>query len=125
MDLDKWALAAIDKAGKVIVKSAMNPVLWVIGLVTIPCFLLGAAIENTLTRVFFLGVGVLPVFVALGAFIYLMLRNPNALRSEEFVLRMRSLELLGDSKMSGAVDGLLSMSSNPPPPDDETPQLPV
>lgn len=79
--------------------TALHALQWVIGMVLVAMTLMhfaGAPFWLLVTLILILGVFLL---VFLGAYIYLLIRNPDALRSEQFTLSKIALEkgLVGDS----------------------------
>jgi uncharacterized membrane protein YdbT with pleckstrin-like domain len=79
--------------------TALHALQWALGLLlaAIPITLLAAA-PGWLVGFLVVAVGIV-LTVFLGAYIFLLLRNPDALRSEEFSLNKMALEkgLIGDS----------------------------
>lgn len=66
---------------KVRVRSALNPLLWACGVVTVPLYGL-APMKSGVLQYMMLGVGALPVVGLLTAYGYFALRHPDRLRSE-------------------------------------------
>jgi uncharacterized protein YqhQ len=76
-------------------KSAVNPTLWACVVISLPLFVLSTWISSWLSIAFFV-VGLVPVILFLGSYIYMLCKNPNLLRSEEFHLRADAIALFGD-----------------------------
>jgi len=80
---------------KVTTRSAINPILWLVGLISISCFILATISSSPLKWVFII-IGCTPLGVACFSFIYLLFKKPDYLRSEEFHIRKFSLEHFGE-----------------------------
>lgn len=87
------AKKAMETGGRLRVKSALNPVLWLCGIITIPGFayVAGAKTEPPMLIQFVIG---LPVVVAAIGFLYLLIFDRDKLQSEDYQIRKRSLELV-------------------------------
>ena len=82
---------AVDAIEKLTVRSALNPILWLCGLVTVPS-LVAATIMNTVpTWLVFLAF--LPVVAVLLGFVFLLVVDRDKLQSESYQLRKQALEL--------------------------------
>lgn len=82
-------------SAKLSVKSALNPMLWLCGIVTTPCIALawfshGTEPFSTILTV----VGALPVVVACGLATYFGIFKPDKLQSEDYQIRHETLELI-------------------------------
>jgi hypothetical protein len=97
---------------RVSVKNALNPVLWVCGLISAPAALaLGFAPNPTWVHIT-LALG--PVAVALFAFLFFMFRDPDRLQSESFQLRKQALELIEEKGSLSEIDAsTIEVISNP------------
>lgn len=86
-------------AGRLTVRSALNPMLWLCAIVPAPCFLSAAGFGNDLLlRWLLVIVGCLPIVSACVGFLYFAFRKPEKLQSEDYQLRERALSLLMVSK---------------------------
>jgi hypothetical protein len=77
------------------VKSALNPMLWMCGIVSLPCFVLSYlahGIEPLATMLVY--VGTAPILVGLIGFLYFMIYAPEKLQSEDYQIRHETLELI-------------------------------
>jgi hypothetical protein len=87
--------SARSAASRLVVYSALNPMLWMCGIVSLPCFCLAYFFReveplcNMLTYV-----GAAPVVATIVGFFYFMIFAPEKLQSEEFQLRQQSLEII-------------------------------
>lgn len=83
---------AIDAGTKLKVRSALNPILWLCGLISLPIMILmittGKAETWMITLVF------IPVVTAASGFIFLLIFDRDKLQSEEFQLQKRSLDII-------------------------------
>jgi hypothetical protein len=105
---------ASDYGGQLRVKSALNPILWLCGLIGTPCIIsIGMQKEPSWVLICLLFIVVL---AAVGSYIFLMLKDPDRLQSEEYQLRRKTLELIEESGDINAVDArLVDVISNPTP----------
>lgn len=86
---------AIDQGGKLRVKSALNPALWMCGIISLPIFLI-----STWTDKFPLLLQVVasaPIFVTIFGFLFLLFFDRDKLQSEEFQIQKKSLEIIEQS----------------------------
>lgn len=92
--IDNANLAAkvIESGGKLSVKSALNPVLWLCAIITIPS-LVAVQFVNP-TPVWLILLILVPVFTAIVGFFFLLIFDRDKLQSEEYQLKKRSLELI-------------------------------
>jgi hypothetical protein len=109
---DKILARTSDAIGKVTVRSALNPALWLCGVVTIPCLvatLFMKAIPSWLPVLAFL-----PVVAVLVGFLFLLLFDRDKLQSESFQLRKQALELIEDKGDLNVIDAsTIEVISNP------------
>ncbi len=107
-------------ARQVAVKSAVNPSLWACVVISIPLFFLASRTEGWLSVASFI-VALIPVGAFAFSYLYLLFKNPEYLRSEEYQLRMNSMRLLGDkdNPLHADAEDIVSVINNPrlPPPD--------
>lgn len=89
---DSFTARAIDTGGKLTVRSALNPILWLCGIVTVPG--LGAIpfIQPTPTWLVMVVCG--PVVTAMGGFLILLFVDRDKLQSEEYQIRKQTLEYM-------------------------------
>ena len=89
--------------GRVRVRNAMNPILWLCGLIAIPCFAILSWHPNPpaiVSTLLYLVVG-----VAVLAFLYLLFFDRDRLQSEEYLIRNRTLDLIEEKGSKKAIDG--------------------
>ncbi|MGO9744264.1 MAG: hypothetical protein ACLPN5_22630 [Roseiarcus sp.] len=85
------------------VRTAVNPLLWLVGLVT-PLAVAGATVTSDLwMRVALLTLAFLPVLFTILAYFVYMFRDPDRLQSEEYRLRQSALQLLVTKDSSAKV----------------------
>lgn len=83
------------RLGVIRVRSAVNPLLWLVALVTPSSFLTAYYFrEIPSLSALFVFIGSLPVMAALVAYFYFMIKDPKKLQSEDFQLRAQMLEIL-------------------------------
>ncbi len=111
---------ATSSVERVSVKNALNPALWVCGLISAPATVGAIVVPNPSWLLIVLALG--PVGVALLAFGFLLLVDRDRLQSESFQLRKQALELIEEKGTLGPVDpATIEIISNPdlpalPPP---------
>lgn len=82
-------------ASKIQVKSALNPILWLIAIVLPVC--LGTALlfdENPIIQYLLVGFGLSPILVAIIIFVYFALNKPEKLQSEDYQIKRQSLQII-------------------------------
>jgi hypothetical protein len=77
-----------------VVRTALNPLLWLVGLTTPAAFILTAFIGDQLVRLILLCFAAIPVVATLVAYVIFMFRDPDRLQSEEYRIRQRALQIL-------------------------------
>jgi hypothetical protein len=77
-----------------VVRTAINPLLWLVGLTTPIALFLVAIIGDQVIRLALLGFAAVPVLITLVAYVIFMFRDPDRLQSEEYRIRQRALEIL-------------------------------
>lgn len=93
--LERIAASAHSAATHLRVKSALNPMLWLCGIVSLPCFILGYVvhgIEPLATMLVYIGAA--PIVATIFGFLYLMVKAPEKLQSEDYQIRHETLELI-------------------------------
>jgi hypothetical protein len=83
---------ATNSDGKLTVRSALNPILWLCGLVTVPA--MTAAVATGSAPPWLLALIFIPVVSAAAGFFFLLLHDRDKLQSEEYQLRKQSMELM-------------------------------
>jgi hypothetical protein len=102
------------------VRSALNPALWLCGIVT-PAALLGAALTGGTLQLAMIALATAPVLVCCAGYIYFMITDSDKLQSETFQLRKQALDLIEQKGDVIQVDVTsIEAISNP-----ELPQLPA
>jgi ABC-type bacteriocin/lantibiotic exporter with double-glycine peptidase domain len=77
-----------------VVRTAINPLLWLVGLTTPLAFILVALVGDQLIRLALICFAAVPVIVTLVAYVIFMFRDPDRLQSEEYRIRQRALQIL-------------------------------
>ncbi|MGB7097667.1 MAG: hypothetical protein WBD95_02720 [Xanthobacteraceae bacterium] len=67
-----------------VVRTAINPLLWLVGLTTPLAFVLAALIGDLVIRLLLICFAAVPVIVTLVAYVIFMFRDPDRLQSEEY-----------------------------------------
>lgn len=86
------AARVIESGGKLSVKSALNPVLWLCAIVSIPSLVISSFLKETPVWLVFLIL--CPVCAAILGFLFLLIFDRDKLQSEEYQLKKRSMELI-------------------------------
>lgn len=87
------ASKAIDAGGRLRVKSALNPILWLCAIVTVPGFVYLGASSSDVPMLFQIVI-VLPVIMAALGFSFLLFFDRDKLQSEDYQIRKQTLELV-------------------------------
>jgi hypothetical protein len=82
-------------AGKIVVRSAINPLLLLCVVISFPA-LLAAMFTSGLPQIVFFVFAAVPPLAVLKAFFSILKTSPSLLRSEEYQIRQQALELIGD-----------------------------
>ncbi len=82
---------AVESGGRLMVKSALNPILWLCGIITIPTLIAGGLHPQLPTWI--IAIGCSPVVVALFGFLFLLFFDRDKLQSEEYQIQKRTIEL--------------------------------
>jgi hypothetical protein len=77
-----------------VVRTAINPLLWLVGLTTPLAFILAAFVGDQLTRLLLICFAAVPVIATLVVYVIFMFRDPDRLQSEEYRIRQRALQIL-------------------------------
>ena len=89
---DNIITKAIEAGGNLKVRSALNPILWLCAIVTIPALsgvLFFEGTPNWLIILIFV-----PVITAIIGFLFLLLFDRDKLQSEDYQIKKRSLEII-------------------------------
>jgi hypothetical protein len=86
-------------AGKVEVRSATNPLLWLTAVIIIPSLSIIAFVPFWI-QIILVIIILLLLFCNIGCYIFFMIKNPDYLRSEKFHIQKQALNLLGDQSKS-------------------------
>lgn len=91
--MDFISQKAVDAGGRLRVKSALNPMLWLCAIVTIPG-LLYMGLTSKDTPLLVQGVIFAPVLCAVLSFLFLLIFDRDKLQSEDYQIRKQTLELV-------------------------------
>jgi hypothetical protein len=93
--LDDLVKAATSRVETVrVVRTAINPLLWLAGIGTPLAFVLALLAGETWFRVALFATGALLLAVTVVAYFILLFRDPDRLQSEEYRLRQRELTMI-------------------------------
>jgi hypothetical protein len=104
-------------AARITTQSALNPLLWLCALTTLPAWA-AAPFQTGWIEIGLFASGGVPVLAALTAYFYLLFIDPDRLQSERFQLTRHQYQLLGDDRIStdrlGAIiEGSSKLVPNP------------
>lgn len=89
---DTIVTKAVEAVERLTVRSALNPILWLCSIVTIPSVLVASYMASVPTWLVLLACS--PVAVALFGFLFLLFVDRDKLQSESYQLRKQGLELI-------------------------------
>ena len=92
LDKNLIAAKAVEAGTRLTVKSALNPVLWLCAIVTVPSFISFGFVANP--PAWWVTLAVSPVAAAILGFFFLLFFDRDKLQSEEYQLKKQSLELI-------------------------------
>jgi hypothetical protein len=94
MRVDEVIRSAIDRAGVIRVRNAMNPLLW-LSPISATIFLVAAYVfrDDPVLKYAFACLGGLPVLASILAYFLYFFLDRDRLQSEEFILKERALQL--------------------------------
>jgi hypothetical protein len=103
LKLDDLVKAATSRVEAVrVVRTAINPLLWLVGLVTPLAVLAAALVGDLWMRVTFSVLAFLPVIAAIAAYFMCLIRAPDRLQSEEYRLLQHALKMVHYKQGAGA-----------------------
>lgn len=98
-----WVQHASQALGHVITRSALNPLLWMAGMLMIGLVILAIAGTGVVVWAVFALMAAVVVSV-LGACLYLLITNPQALQSEEYRLKHLAIQQFNDDRYRAHTD---------------------
>jgi len=102
LDLKQMLAQKVTEAGgRLTVKSALNPALWLCAIVSVPSLLICTLSPNPPWWASILGIS--PVALVSFGFIMLLFVDRDKLQSEEFQIKKRTLELFEQKGMAEAI----------------------
>lgn len=100
LDIREVIASRITEAGgRLTVRSALNPALWLCAIVAIPSLLISSFSSNPPGWLGFLVGG--PVLIACLGYMFLLVFDRDKLQSEEYQIKKKTLELIEQKGMSG------------------------
>lgn len=97
-----------DVGGRLRVKSALNPVLWLCAVVTVPLAGLATFVEEpTWLTVCLVVLAFLPLVLVGIGFVVFLFRDPDKLQSEDYQIRKRTLEMIGEKGQAASLADLV------------------
>lgn len=86
------AAKVVETGGKLSVKSALNPILWLCAIITVPSLIAVPFLEET--PIWLIVLIVAPVITAILGFLFLLVFDRDKLQSEDYQLQKRSMDLI-------------------------------
>ncbi len=109
---DSFVTKAIEAGARLNVRSALNPILWLCGLVTIPVVVVSSLMAVTPNWLVILACA--PVAAALFGFLFLLFVDRDKLQSESYQLRKQTLELIEEKGDIRAIEAsAIEVITNP------------
>lgn len=106
----------IEVGGRISVKSALNPILWLCFIISLPGLLL--VVNQEYPPLWLILLVVAPVCTAIVGYFFLLIFDRDKLQSEDYQLRKQSLELIQDKGQQFPIVATsiesISNPSNPP-----------
>jgi general stress protein CsbA len=113
---EKLTQRVVEAGGKLSVKSALNPALWLCAIVSAPAIVASLSL-GTNPPVWLITIACLPVVAATVGFLFLLLFDRDKLQSEDYQIRKQSLELIQEKGQEFAVNAAsIELISNPEKP---------
>lgn len=91
--IDQIIANAQSAASSLRVRSALNPMLWLCAIVSLPCFILAYLAHEPLATLL-VYIGAAPIGATILGFLYLAVVAPEKLQSEEYQIRHEALEVI-------------------------------
>lgn len=91
-DIVRAAASGVDTVR--VIRTAINPLLWLVGITTPLALVLGFLTPDPAARVFLFGFAAAIVAASFVAYFVILFRDPDRLQSEEYRLRQRALQML-------------------------------
>ncbi|MEW8050751.1 MAG: hypothetical protein AB2809_10270 [Candidatus Thiodiazotropha sp.] len=111
------AAKAIESGGRLTVRSALNPILWMCGIVSVPAMIV-AGLKDA-PQWWLIAISAAPVTAALFGFFFLLIFDRDKLQSEDYQIKKRSLELM---QQKGDISPI-ELKATPAIPNPESPLL--
>jgi hypothetical protein len=95
MRVDEVIKSAIDRAGVIRVRNAMNPLLWLSPISATICWIAAFIFrDDQVLKYAFVVLGALPIIASLVAYFLYFFLDRDRLQSEEFVIKQRALQIV-------------------------------
>jgi hypothetical protein len=101
VDFSRMAQLAV---GRLTVRSALNPLLWLVAIIAVPCVLTAAIAADPIMKWAVFSLGAVVVLVVLGIGLMFAIRCPDKLQSEDYQLRQQSLQMLQGAAGTEVID---------------------
>lgn len=112
-DLDTLAGKSSENIKGLKVRSALNPGLWLVGVVCVPLLSCASYFkENLWIVVPLVTLSAIVVLAVLGIFVFFAIRHPERLQSEEYQLRSKAMQIYQKNapRISTSESGLIAIS---------------
>lgn len=101
-------------AKQIAVKSAVNPSVWICFVIALPLYAYAPYAEGWFGIAYFI-IATILISIFAGSYIYLLVKNPDYLRSEEYQIKAESLKLFGskDNPLDAEAGDVVAVVTNP------------
>jgi len=94
MKLDEIIKTGLSRVDTIKVRTAVNPLLWLVGLTLPACLSAAVVIADQIVRLALLALAAIPILITIIAYFIFLFRDPDRLQSEEYRIRQRALQIL-------------------------------
>lgn len=91
-DVDVLATKAVEAGSRLRVRSALNPILWLCAIISVPSIV--AAAFSGPSPLWLILLAAAPIAAAIFGFLFLLVVDRDKLQSEEYQIQKRSLEII-------------------------------
>ena len=104
----------MEAGGRLTVRSALNPILWLCGIITIPSLICFGLMNQPPGWLVWLAFA--PVIAAIFGFLFLLLFDRDKLQSENYQIRKMQLEMIEEKGLPPIEATAIEVIANPEPP---------
>lgn len=82
--------------GDITRSSSLSPLLLLCLEISVPCLSAAFYLKSGILAYIFIIIAILPIIQIIFSYVYFMIKNPDALRSEKYNIEVKKMELLGN-----------------------------